>query len=181
MTNLTIARRYAKALLGIGKENKQYAQYAEELNAFVGVLDQNPDLMDALSNPLYPLTSRKKILEAVLGKTDFSSVINHFLTLLMEKQRVRYVRDIAASYQKMVDDLTNVAAARIISASELSEEVVGQIKAAVEKMTGKTVKLELEIDPSIIGGIITKVGDMNFDGSVRTQLTSLKETLKRGE
>ncbi len=181
MRNLTIARRYAKALLGIGKEDKKYAQYAEELNAFIGVLDQNPDFMDALSNPLYPLTSRKKIMEAVLAKTDFDAVTNHFLTLLMEKNRIQYVKDIARTYQDMVDDLSNVAAAKIISASELSAEVVEQLKSAVEKMTGKKVKLELEIDPSIIGGVITKVGDMNFDGSVRTQLTSLKETLKRGE
>ena len=181
MTNLTIARRYAKALVSIGKEDKQYAQYAKELNSFVGVLDQNPELMDALSDPLYPLTSRKKVLEAVLEKTGFSPVINHFLYLLMEKHRIQYVKDITESHQKLVDDLMNIAAAKIISAAELSEDVVGQIKKAVENMTGKEVKLELQIDPGIIGGIITTVGDMNFDGSVRTQLTSLKETLKRGE
>jgi F-type H+-transporting ATPase subunit delta len=181
VSNIAISRIYAKALMGIGKEDGKFAQYAEELNAFTGVLNDNPQFMDALGNPLYPLASRKKALTAILAKIDFSPVVKHFITLLMDKNRIGYLKDICASYQHLVDEHSNISSAVITSATELPEEVVEQIKHAVEKMTKKQVRLQLKVDPGIIGGIITKVGDMNFDGSVRTQLKTLKETLKRGE
>jgi len=181
VTQLTIARRYAKALLAIGKEDKKFSQYNEELKEFSEVLDGNPELVEALINPLYPLAGRKRVMQAVLEKTEFSPIIKSFFNLLTENNRVRAIKDIAVSHQNLVDDLSGVTSATITSASELTEEVVQSIKKAIEKMTKKQVRLEVHVDPGIIGGVITKVGDLNFDGSVKTQLLSLKENLKRGE
>ncbi len=181
MTNLTISRRYAKALLALGKEDGNYAQYAEELNALLAVMDAHPEMISAVSNPLYPLESRKKAIQTVLERMNFAPVVHHFLFLLVQKNRMRYLKDIILVYQKLVDEVQNISSATIISAAELTDEVVEKIKKAVEKMTGKQVKLQVEVDPDMIGGIITKVGDMSFDGSVRTQLMSLRESLKRGE
>jgi F-type H+-transporting ATPase subunit delta len=178
---VTIPRRYAKALLAIGKEEQKFIQYNNELQAFSDIFGDSPELLGILTNPLYTLAVRKAVLEAVLNKTQFSPVIKNFITLLMDKNRIRYLRDIAAFHQKLVDELSNICSATIISASELSKGVIGKIKNAIEKMTQKQVRLSVEVDPNLIGGIITKVGDRNFDGSVKTQLLSFKEALKKGE
>jgi len=179
--NITVARRYAKALLAVGKEDGSYKQYAEELAAFSGIVKDNFVFLQCLSNPLYPLGNRKTLLENVLAKTGFSSTVNSFLKLLMDKSRIDLVIEIVAFYQKFVDELSSINAATVISTSELSDVVITQIKEALQKMTGKQIRIESKIDPSIIGGIITMVGDKHFDGSVRTHLVNLKETLKRGE
>jgi F-type H+-transporting ATPase subunit delta len=178
---VTIARRYAKAILAIGKEEQKFVQYDHELRAFSEILDKFPDLLGMLTNPLYTAAARKNLLEAVLQKIKLSPVVKNFLNLLLDNGRIRYVRDIAAFHQKLVDDLSNICSATILSASELSKGVIEDIKKAIEKMTKKKVRLHIEVDPGLIGGVITKVGDMNFDGSIRTQLLSLKEALKKGE
>ena len=181
MIKVTIARRYAKALFAIGKEEQKFAQYDKELQSFSDTLSDSPEMLGILSNPLYTLAVRKSVLEAVLKKTSLSLVVKNFIALLMDNNRIRYLKDIAVFHQKLVDELSNICSATILSASKLSTGVIEDIKMAVEKMTQKQVRLTVEVDPSLIGGIITKVGDRNFDGSIRTQLLGLKEALKKGE
>jgi len=181
VSSKAIARRYARALLAIGKEDGQYLKYGEELNDFATFLTENKQVVDALTNPLYNLQNRRKVLEFVLEKSGYTPISSNFLKLLLEKNRVRFTADINEFYRKLTDDLQGISTATIISASELSSDVVTKVKDAIAKITNRQIRLEMEVDPSLIGGIVTRVGDLNFDGSVRTQLLSIKESLKRGE
>jgi len=181
VSSKAIARRYARALLAIGKEDGQYLKYGEELNDFATFLKENKQVVDALTNPLYNLQNRRKVLEFILEKAAFMPISRNFLKLLLEKNRIRFTGEINEFYRKLTDDLQGISTATIISASDLSDEVVNKVKDAIAKITNKQIRLQLEVDPSLIGGIITRVGDLNFDGSVRNQLLSIKESLKRGE
>ncbi|MBI4774860.1 MAG: ATP synthase F1 subunit delta [Deltaproteobacteria bacterium] len=181
MSSKAIARRYARALLAIGKEDGHYLKYGEELNDFATFLKENKQVVDSLTNPLYNLHNRKKVLEFVLEKAGYTPISSNFLKLLLEKNRVRFTGEINEFYRKLTDELQGISTATIISATDLSGEVVKQVQDAIAKITNKQIRLKLEVDPSLIGGIVTRVGDLNFDGSVRTQLLSIKESLKRGE
>jgi F-type H+-transporting ATPase subunit delta len=101
--------------------------------------------------------------------------------LLFEKGRFGFLGAISDFYQKLADELKGVARATLVSASALSVEAVDRIRLALSKRTGKEIILDVKQDPSLIGGVITQIGDLVLDGSIRTQLTHMRESLKRGE
>ncbi len=175
-----VARRYAKALLAIGKEDGKYQEYGIQLKGFVELLEKNPDLKEVLITPLYKREEREEVLKLVLKKLDLSPAINNFLLLVTKKGRLGAIRDIADYYQVLLDELMNIKRAKITTATQLDNKTLNKIKDALQKRTGAEIKIDVKIDPSIIGGIITQIGDLIIDGSIKTQLLSLKESLKRG-
>ncbi len=181
MKNLVIAKRYAKALFNIAREEKAVEQYGEALAGFAGMLQQIPDLADALENPLYPEEARKKVFDAVAGKLELGSTIKNFLSLLVEKRRMGHLQEICDYYHKLVDDYANVARAKVSAAVKLDDKAMKTIEKTLGKITGKKVVIEFERDPALIGGVVARIGDLVIDGSVRTQLQNIKESLKRGE
>ena len=181
MKNLAIARRYAKALMLIGREDGEAEKYRTELSGLAQLFDQGQELGQTISNPLYDAEGRKKVLEVVIGKLDLSAVMNSFMLLLFEKGRIGFITDINDFYQKLADELKGIAQASVTSATELSSDAVEKIRESLCKMTGKEVKLDVEKDTSLIGGVVTKIGDLVLDGSIKTQLLNMRESLKRGE
>jgi len=181
MKNLAIARRYAKALLLIGKEDDQVEAYREELDAFTGLMAREKELNQAISNPLYESIGRRKVLQTLIEKLGLSKLMTSYLMLLFDKGRMGYIVDINNFYQKLADELKGIARASLVSATELASDTVEKIRASLSQKTGKDIILEVEQDPSLIGGIVTKIGDLVLDGSIKTQLSSMRESLRRGE
>jgi len=179
--NLTIARRYAKALLIIGKEDGQAEAYGKELDGFAKLMVKEKALEQAICNPLYGASGRKNVLEAVIDKVGISKIVASFLLLLFDKGRFEFISDINEFYQKLADELKGVLRASLVSASELSSETVEKIRATLSKRTGKDIILQVEQDPSLIGGIVSRIGDLVLDGSIKSQLLNMRESLKRGE
>lgn len=181
MKNFAIGRRYAKALLLIGKEDGQVETYRQELEDFSALVQKEAVLGQVISNPLYNAEGRKKVLESVIEKLALSRVMTSFLTLLFDKGRFVYLSSINDFYQKLADDLKGIARASLISATALSSETVDKIRNTLSEKTGKDIILEVEQDPGLIGGIVTRIGDLVLDGSIKTQLLNMRESLKRGE
>jgi F-type H+-transporting ATPase subunit delta len=179
--NLTIARRYAKALLIIGKEDGQAENYGEELDGFAKLMAKEKELEQAITNPLYGASGRKKVLETVIGKVGISKIVESFLLLLFDKGRFDFLSDINEFYQKLADELKGVLRASLVSAAELSSDTVEKIRTTLSKKTGKDIILQVEQDPSLIGGIVSRIGDLVLDGSIKSQLLNMRESLKRGE
>ena len=181
MKNLVIARRYAKALLLIGKEDGNTETYREELAGISELVAREKSLEQAINNPLYNADGRKKVLESIIEKAGFSGIMKSFLTLLFDKGRFVYLSNINDLYQKLADELKGVSRASLISATELSSESVEKIRVTLSEKTGKDIILDVEQDPGLIGGIVTRIGDLVLDGSIKTQLLNMRESLKRGE
>ena len=181
MKNLKVARRYAKALLIIGKEDDKAESYKEELGRFSDLIASQKELEQAITNPLYDVGGRKKVLQAVIDKLSISKVMSSFLLLLFDKGRFGYLSDINEFYKKLADELKGIVRASLVSAAELSSETVEKIRTTLSKKTGKDIILEVEQDPSLIGGIVSRIGDLVLDGSIKTQLLNMRESLKRGE
>ncbi|WP_373497915.1 ATP synthase F1 subunit delta [Desulfococcus sp.] len=181
MKNLAVSRRYAKALLLIGKEDGQAELYRAQLGEFSKLISQNKQLEQAFTNPLYDTEGRKRVLLAVIELLDLSKIVKAFLLLLFDKGRIGLLDSINDFYQKLADEFKGVALASLVSATELSSEAIEKIRESLSKVTGKEVKLEVKQDPELIGGVVTRIGDLVLDGSVRTQLLNMRESLKRGE
>jgi len=181
MKNFAIGRRYAKALLLIGKEDGQVETYRQELEDFSALVQKEAVLGQVISNPLYNAEGRKKVLESVIEKLALSRVMTSFLTLLFDKGRFVYLSSINDFYQRLADDLKGIARASLVSATVLSSETVDKIRNTLSEKTGKDIILEVEQDPGLIGGIVTRIGDLVLDGSIKTQLLNMRESLKRGE
>lgn len=180
MKNLIIAKRYAKALFNLGQEDGRVEQYGQELDGFVRLLGELPDLANAMQNPLYTEAARKTVFHAIAERIGLSPILMSFINLLIEKKRVQNIAEIAEFYHRLIDAHANIARAQIRAATQLNEDVVQEIAQTLEKMTGKHVVVEFQQDSSLIGGIVAKIGDVVLDGSVRRQLLTFKETMKRG-
>jgi F-type H+-transporting ATPase subunit delta len=179
--NLSVARRYAKALLLIGKEDGQAETYRDELDGLSQLIASEPDLSRAISNPLYNAADRGKVLEAVIQKLSLSKTMQSFLFLLFEKGRFGFLESVNEFYQKLADDLKGIARASLVSATALGDDTVDKIRVALSQRTGKDIILDVQQNPELIGGIVTKIGDLVLDGSIKTQLVNMRESLKRGE
>ncbi len=178
MKNLAVARRYAKALMLIGKEDGLTDQYKAELDGLVGLFNTSEDLEKALTNPLFNKQDRKNILTALLGKTELSKIMQSFLVLLFDKNRIGSLREIQEYYSQLADELQGIVKATLVSATELSSDAVDKIKEGLSKRIGKEIVLDVEQDSGLIGGVVTKIGDLVLDGSVKTQLLNMRESLQ---
>ena len=181
MKNLSIARRYAKALLLIGKEDGKAESYKEELDGFANLLSREKKLDQAICNPLYDFAGRKSVLKVIIEKIGLSTIMTSFLLLVFDKGRIGYISDINDYYQQLADELKGVARASLVSATKLSSGTIDKIRKTLSTKTGKDIVLEVEQDPGLIGGIVTRIGDLVLDGSIKTQLLNMRESLKRGE
>lgn len=179
--NIAVARRYAKALLLIGKENGEAQSYRREIETFTALLAYEKDLERAISNPVYQISERKRLLGEVVGRLELSDVMRSFLLFVFDKGRIGYIHNICEFYQRLADELQGIVQADLLSATELAPEAIDKIRQALSDMTGKQVALNVRQDTGLIGGIVTKIGDLVLDGSVKTQLLNMRESLKRGE
>jgi F-type H+-transporting ATPase subunit delta len=178
---MTVARRYAKALLTMGKEDGKYQEYGEGLSGFAHLLEREPELRDALLNPIHSREDRRKLLLRMIKLLQLPLLVSNLLQLLLDKHRLNVVDGVAQAYQEMVDEVENVSRARVKAAIFLDDATQDRLRQVLSKLTGSTVVMEVEEDPNIIGGIVAKVGDLVLDGSVRSQINTLRESLIKGE
>ncbi len=181
MIDMTVARRYAKALLTLGKEDGKYKEYGDALRGFAALLEREAELKDALLNPIYGREDRHKLLLHLIKTLELAPMVANLLKLMFDKHRLGALPGVTLAYQQLVDELENVSRAKVKAAIPLDEAVQKRLRKTLEKLTGSTVVMEVEEDPAIIGGILARVGDLVLDGSVRTQLSSLRESLIKGE
>ncbi len=180
MSNSAISIRYAKALLNIASEEKQVEQYAEELAEVATVLKREDMLRLLLDSPTFPLAKKTAIMQDVVAKMELSEGMGKFVYLLLKKGRIVYLPQIDVNYRKFADDLSGVVRVKIKAANKLTKKRTGEIQASLEKKTGKQIELSVNIDKALIGGLQAEMGGKLFDGSVKTQLKRIADTLAKG-
>ncbi len=173
----SIARRYARALLDIGIANKSWDALLKELERVVEVWNGSTDLENALENPVFPLARRHAVVEEIAKRLALGKTMRNFLMLLLDRGRIGALPGIGREFRALADAHAGRIRATVRSAQPLDPGVELRLKAVLEKRTGKTVILDKEEDPGLIGGIVTQVGDLVYDGSVRTQLANLRRQL----
>ena len=118
-------------------------------------------------------------MKELVGRGGLSVVIGRLLVLLAERDRLVLLPDLLDEYRRRLLDLQNVVRAEVVTAVPLPEDRVSALEQALTTMTGRTVTMTARVDPAIIGGVVTRIGSVVYDGSVRRQLEKMKETLTR--
>lgn len=180
MVTGSIARRWAKALFLLAEQENNLLGVAKEVKRAADAWLASAELQSAMTNPMLDSKVRTAIFREVVQKLGVSKTTSNFLNLLYDKRRVTEIAAIAREFQLLADKKENRIRAEVVSASSVDDIVTASIKAALETATKKTVVLSKREDASLIGGIVTKVGDLMYDGSIRTQLNRIKEDMLNG-
>lgn len=178
MRQTILARRYAKAIFSLAREGNVVDGYRDMLRSAADVFSTVPEMADALTNPVYPLDARLKVMAKLAELVKADRTMESFFRLLVEKKRAGLLPEISGEMERMADAAQNVTHGTVISAIPLDGALQEKIQGTLEKITGGKVMLDTRVDSSIIGGIITRIGDKILDGSIRTQLTGLKDSIK---
>ena len=174
----SVARRYARALLSLGLEEGRHEKYGDELEMVVRALEES-NAGPILRNPGYTLEHRQAAVNALASALKLSPVMVNFLRLLVDRQRILSLPSVVRAYGAMLDQQVGRVRATVTAAEPLSKADVERLREAIADMTGRTIVLDARTDPSLIGGVVTQVGATMFDGSLRTHLQRMRETLKR--
>lgn len=178
MADGSLARRYAKALIELGDEHTAVERIADDLHTFAAVLDLDDGaLRSAMENPGFSIAERRGVLEQVLPKLGQHALVSNFIKLLLDKNRFTALSEITRAYDAMADERAGRVRATVSTAHELSPAMAAEVEAALAASTGKTVVVRFETDPSLIGGIVAKIGDLVIDASVRARLEQVRQKL----
>ncbi len=180
MSVTALTRRYAKALVELGIENKSVDSYGEELARVQAIFAGEKLLTQFLDSPTLALEKKEAMLADVASAMKLSEEMSKFLGLLLSKDRLRYLTQIEEMYRGLADELSGTLRASIVAAEALTDAQQREIGSSLEKQTGKKVALTVDVDPALIGGVQTKIGGRLFDGSVKTQLKRIEESLTKG-
>jgi F-type H+-transporting ATPase subunit delta len=170
----TVAARYAHALLEIGAETGSLQQISDQVSDLALAYTSSPELKTVLESPLVSHSDRTAVIAELGARMGCSQVVKNMIGLLVERRRMPAM---ARALRSLSDERAGLVRAQVSSAKALPEDYVRRLQGELEKMTGRKVVLERKVDPSLIGGVVTRVGDLVIDGSIRTRLADLKSQL----
>ncbi len=181
MTDRVVAARYARALFDVVVKDEDLTTAERDLSGFVSVLEAHPALRQALEHPAVPVPSKQAAVTAVLAHAGrCSPAVTRLLGLLVERDRVSLVSEILAAFQARVQERLQIVRAEVTTAVALPDDRREAIARRLGEVTGKQVSIDARVDPSIIGGVVAKIGSIVYDGSVARQLERLREQLESG-
>lgn len=175
-----VAKRYAKALVEMGREDNKFREIGEELRNIAAIFSSNPELKRFLLNVMYALKDRLVLTEKISEALKISDIVKRFLALLVERRCIGIIEDISIAYSKMEDELAGRIKIKVESAIELSEGRIKEINKRLQDLTKKEVTLTVEKNPSLIGGLVFTIGNIILDGSIKTQLEKVRERIIAG-
>ncbi|MBW2503222.1 MAG: F0F1 ATP synthase subunit delta [Deltaproteobacteria bacterium] len=180
MSVSALTRRYAKALVELGVEKKSVDRYGDELAMITEVFAQQPLISQLLESPTLDMNKKEAMLADLSDTLDLCEGVRKFLGLLLSKGRLCFIKQIEEKYQRLADELSGILSAQITSAIELDDVNQQAIASSLEKQTGKQVAVNVKVDPELIGGLKAEIGGRLFDGSLKTQLKRIEESLTKG-
>ena len=178
MADRSAARRYARAFIELAQEANTVDASGEEVQAFLQACHQNDgELMRVLNNPAFSQGERISVLKSVLKALKLSDLSSNLLHVMMEKKRIAALPDMIEFYSDAADELSGRVRVKVSTAEPLTPQLEAEVRLALEKVTGKQVVLQPEVDEELIGGLVAKVGSKVYDASIRTRLSDIKSRL----
>ncbi len=175
-----LARRYARALLDIGREEQQLRRVLSETEEFGKVLEGSPELREVMEADDISRRDKHAALDGALSKAGFLPTTKSFLSLLIEKGRMNILPQILVEFRRMVEEIEGIERVEVTVPIALSGTQKDLLRTVLERRTGKKVVLEETVDPAVLGGMVVRVGSTVYDGSVRTQIRQIRQNLQKG-
>jgi len=179
MVTGSLARRYARAVLEIGTANGNLDKIGADLQSLAKAMHDSAELVTALTNPAIRRGDRRKVIDGLLQRIGADQATKNLVYLLLDGERLSSVEAISREVNAMIEAKSGRMAAEVTSAQPLDAAQLTQITAALEKLSGKKVAVTKREDPNLLGGVVAKLGDTVYDGSLRTQLRTLRDELTK--
>ena len=173
-----VSGRYATALFELARDQKQVDAVTADLQRFEAMLADSADLTRLVRSPVFSSENQSRALGAVLDRAGITGITANFLKVLTANRRLFAVTDVVRAYRALVARFKGEASADVTVAEPLSDKNLDALKVALKSVTGKDVALHVRVDPSIIGGLVVKLGSRMVDSSLRTKLNSIKHAMK---
>ena len=173
-----VSGRYATALFELARDEKSIDAVRADLDRFDAMLNDSADLKRLVRSPVFAADAQSKALSAVLDKAGITGISANFLKVLTANRRLFAVSDVIRAFRALVARFKGEASADVTVAEPLSDKNLDALKTALKAVSGKDVTLHVKVDPSIIGGLVVKLGSRMVDSSLRTKLNSIKHAMK---
>ncbi len=172
-----LGRRYAKALLELAREQGEIDTVLRDVGSLHDAWKASAELRDIVGNPVIPRPALKAAVDAVMQKQGCSKLVRNAVNLLADKGRLGRLAEVLEALEALAEAETGRVRVEVVSAKPLAEAYYARLTEKLKRVTDREVVLVKKEDPSLIGGVVTRVGDQVFDGSIRNRLSELRETL----
>ena len=176
-----IGKRYAEALSGNISDTGALEKALANLQAFEEAIQAEKQLVSFFEHPSIPTEKKQNVVQEICSRLAVESEVSKMMVLLNERGKVLYLGKIVEYFEQVVDRRLNRTRVHVISAHPLTDENIGRLKAALNKILGKTILIDTEVDESLIGGIMLRIGDQVTDDTIRNRLEILKRTIEKEE
>jgi F-type H+-transporting ATPase subunit delta len=174
-----LGRRYAKAIFDLGSSQGSLDHIGRDLRTLTAAMRESSELAQTLSSPAIRRSDRRKVIDALLARMSAHPTTKNTIYLLLDRERLGSLTLISKEIDRMIEAKAGRVSAEVVSAKPLDPAQLSQITSALEKLSGKRVSVASRQDPELLGGVVAKVGDTVYDGSLRTQLRNLRDELSR--
>ena len=194
MSVIAIARRYAEALADVATARNQVERIENEVRVFAEMMKSSRELHDMFASPIVSQTDKLRVLEALIKRVLTSRVSDeifdellknnataNLLRTMLSHYRLHHVAEVYEQFRREMNERKGLIIAEVTAATQVGAAEQARLGRTLEQMTGKQVEFKFKTDPSLIGGVVTRIGSVVYDGSVRTQLQEIKERLKQGD
>lgn len=179
MSITALANRYARALVDVTAAKGEMKEVFDEIGAFQHLIATHAELHEVVVNPTIPQNQKEVLLVTLTTRMKLRPTTVNFLSLLLRNQRLAYLGEIVEALRREIDIRTNVVAADVTTAGALAETQKVTIEKRLQQVTGKAVRVNYTVDPTIIGGVVSRIGSRIYDGSIRNQLDSYRSALSQ--
>ncbi len=173
-----VAGRYARSLFDLAQESNAVSAVESDLARFERMLEESPDFRRLIKSPVFSADEQFKAVDAVLGKAAFGGLVGNFIRVVAKNRRLFAVPQMIRAFREFAAQARGEATADVMSAHALTAAQEQELKAALKEVVGKDVTVNASVDPSLLGGLVVKLGSRQIDTSLKTKLNSLKLALK---
>ena len=178
MSVVALARRYADALADVASARNEVDQIDREVLLFADMLKSNSELRDVFASPIISLADKRRVLDALIERVRPGQMTINLLRTMLSHYRLQHLGVMHEQFRRVINERKGLVIAEVTTAGQFDRAQQDKLGRTLERMTGKQIEFKFKTDPALIGGVITRIGSVVYDGSVRTQLSQIKQRLK---